>query len=253
MTARPATVKLTAEEYRRLADVLSADLGRERVENLIAKVIPPADLLRLVKGEKPAGRITKDMTAAFVRELADLHDGDRAADIAWAVTVAERTFATPERALEVIEFARHRVAEFEANEAKGVKSEPIDIVLVDQHAKNRVDYSRLVMEERLQYANLEGSGVRLKYNLPRSWWNGFTKPKHMKFTRMHVAWKDGDRYFGGHFDWLGWDQWFKTIENIGKGYLGGRRPPPGAAAYFWLVDNNAKFRTNIVQSKVNFR
>lgn len=252
MTERLPTLKLTPDEYKKLAEVVEADIGSERLANLLGQMFAPSDILKMIRREAPVKEITKKDTAILVRGLADLHEGDREADIAWAISVAQRTFATEARAVEVINFATQRIQQFEDAEAAGVVKEPIDLLKVVQTGKNPVDYSRMVMEDVLDFANLEGGGVRSRATLSSAYWGG-NDSKMGGLGRYHCFWMDGNQLFGGHFDWVRkGGQPFKTTEKIASGYLG-KVPPAGSTMYFCMISNDGKRRTDVVESKTKWK
>lgn len=125
----------------------------------------------------------------------------------------------------------------------------IDLRRVNQHGKNRVDYSRMQTVDLLRFADIDDRNhVRYNNDLPSSWWRG-SSPTQL--VRMHVFWPDGGGYYGGHFDWCRQGQTYKTLDNIPKGYLG-RVPPRGSPMYFVLISNDGRYRTQVVQSKRNW-
>jgi hypothetical protein len=123
----------------------------------------------------------------------------------------------------------------------------IDITKVTQANKNRVDYNKAQVVNILRFADLDDKvHVRFNNDAPSSWWASTTD--HMKFVRLQTFWPDGSGYFGGHIDWVRPGQSYKTLNNIGKNYLG-KQPPRGSPMYFMLVSNDGKWRSNIVKSK----
>lgn len=134
------------------------------------------------------------------------------------------------------------------NEVPVVEPDPvvvrdaIDIARVNQHGKNRVDYSRMEVHPLLDFARVEGSNLRFNNRIPSSWWAD--QSNHLKFPRLHIAWADGGGYYGGHFDWLRSGQQLKTLNNTVNGYMGRRAT---GTLYFWIVSNDGKHRTNIIE------
>ncbi len=256
---RPPTMKPTPDEYRRMAQAIEADFntfavppqtGQTMLLELLTSVLPVEVVYKLLAKEDPDYDISKADTAKIVRKLQELVPGDRAADILWVVSIAERSFETQERAEQFIEFAMQRVKEFEDKEAEGVAKEPIDITKVSQLNKNRVDYSRMVMEDRLDFGNLDGKFARFRFDLPGYFWGGGPMGG---LARVHIFWLEGDVVYGGHFEWMRvGGQTTKEIKNIVDNYMG-RVPPNGATVYFCIISSDAKRRTDVVESKTKWK
>lgn len=89
-------------------------------------------------------------------------------------------------------------------------------------------------------ARVEGSNVRVAYNVPSSYWASSTEAT--KFARGFVFWKEGDTIYASHYDWFRPGQTVKTLGNLYNGYVTRR---PVGTLYFALISNDAKARTNI--------
>jgi hypothetical protein len=130
-------------------------------------------------------------------------------------------------------------------------TEPIDVSKIRQN-KNVVDYSKMEVVPILDSAEIDTRNhVRFSPMPPRDWWadkigNEFT------FPRMHAAYQIAGQWFGGHFEWMGPNQsGYKTLDNLGNGYVG-PKPPKGSTIYFFWVDNAAQRRTNVVKSNTPY-
>jgi hypothetical protein len=89
-------------------------------------------------------------------------------------------------------------------------------------------------------ARVEGSNVRLSYNVPSSYWS--SQSDHMKFARGWVFWQDGGQVYGAHYDWYRPGQTVKTLGNLYNGYVTRR---PVGRLYFALIANDQSARTNV--------
>jgi hypothetical protein len=129
--SRPELIRLTPEEWVKLANVLIARLGKANVVSLAGDLVGLDNARLLVDAivDDPLGinaaklfmsgaladvKITKADTAAMAARLAAMVPGDRASDISWAADVAIEAFGDGPRTIDVIRMARHRVEEYEA-------------------------------------------------------------------------------------------------------------------------------------------
>lgn len=114
-------------------------------------------------------------------------------------------------------------------------------VMYGPHASVHPQNARVTRS--LSSANVEGGNVRLAYQ-SLGWPSNDSGIGNNIDGRVYIFWSEGGRIVGGHFDWKSVGQTVKTLNNIGEGYLSGRRPPRGATVGFCIVRNNGSERTN---------
>lgn len=239
---RPPTLKLTQREYQRLAGVVGHDLGDEAVYDLIELVLGEGNAARLLLGEAPDRDITKADTIKFVKGVAELHPGDRTQDIAWAVSVAERTFETPERAAEVIAFARARIEEYEqAREDDAPAGDVLDGAEWGPKKEGNPSKARIVC--RMFNLKYDGKSVTWDDDKPLSWPRKRVSSAIVNGV-LYVAVKRDGKWFASKFDWLrSPDQESKGLENIHAGY-DGLRIQPGEAICFVFASIDGRERSS---------
>ncbi len=123
-----------------------------------------------------------------------------------------------------------------------------NVVLLGNH-KN-VKPSNAKVTRRLNSANVEGSNVRLDYQVLN--WPDVSPIGSNIDGRVYIFWLEGGVPIGGHFEWKRPGQTLKGLSNIENGYLEGRKPPRGAKVWFCLLNNEGTERTNVVQSKTPY-
>lgn len=118
-------------------------------------------------------------------------------------------------------------------------------ILVCQNSANNISgLASIPALHTITSAQIQGSNVRLAYNVPSSYWSSTTD--HRGFARGFVFWREGGQVYGSHFDWFRPGQTVKTLGNLYNGYVTRR---PTGQLYFCLIANNKSARTNVKASK----
>lgn len=118
---------------------------------------------------------------------------------------------------------------------------------------NRIDLTKTVISNELRSAVLEAgkSHVRLDYSVPADYWAGNST---LQLVRLHVYWQEGSTVYGGHVDWLGPQQSYKTLNNLPPiGTYIKRRPPAGVTLHFVVIANDGRRRTRAVATAEGWR
>lgn len=107
-------------------------------------------------------------------------------------------------------------------------------------ANNLRNLSAIPANHRMISAQVQGSNVRVAYDIPSSYWSSTSD--HLGFARGFVFWQDGGQVYASHYDWFKPGQTVKTLGNLYNGYV--TRKPTGTL-YFALISNDGKQRTNV--------
>lgn len=258
---RPATVKLTKDEWTNLILKVVSEIGVHPVRDALDRAIGVEKAAALVERKEPTV-ITKEDTVRLVRELWPVIPGTtRDEKIAWAIAAGDSVFANSERFQEVLAYVRQRVEEWEAangefspvapppKPVEPVSLDAIDAAKIQMIGKNKITIvNSRIIPDALKGAEIKGANVNYEgLKLPAKWWQVQSDP--LKGPRLHIYWPQGDGFVGGHYEWTKFPgQSSKTLKNIKNGYLG-QRPSVGSDVYFCTISHDKSERTPIVKCK----
>lgn len=177
-------------------------------------------------------------------------------------TVVENTIGK-ERAAELLAWGLSEKAEAEQEisnpsnvvtkppvvEAQAEHVDDLDIsraILVCKNTANNISgLASIPALHTITSAQIQGSNVRLAYDVPSSYWNQPVKSE-LDYARGFVFWVEAGQVYGSHYDWFKPGQTVKTLGNLYNGYVTRR---PTGQLYFCLIANNKSARTNVKAAK----
>ena len=125
VTARPATVKLTRDEWTGLIMAVVAQVGIAPARSAVEAAIGP-DRAAALLDRKEATQISKADTIKLVRAWWPIiPGGDREAKIQWLLATGRQVFVDDDRFAEVVGYVRHRVEEHETANGEFDPTAPI--------------------------------------------------------------------------------------------------------------------------------